>query len=179
MEDSELDLVVAGTNDAVLMVESEAKELPEDVMLGAVMFGHRGFQPVIDAIIQLAEKCAKEPRDFQPEDLSELYDAVHGMVGDDLAEAYKITDQDGTPGRRGQSPRQGDGDLLPRRRGQPGLAETQVKTVFKKVEAAVVRGNILKTKSRIDGRDLVTVRQIESEVGVPAAYPWFGAVHPR
>jgi polyribonucleotide nucleotidyltransferase len=76
MEDSELDLVVAGTNDAVLMVESEAKELPEDVMLGAVMFGHKGFQPVIDAIIQLAEKCAKEPRDFQPEDLSELYDAV-------------------------------------------------------------------------------------------------------
>lgn len=73
------------------MVESEAKELPEDVMLGAVMFGHRGFQPVIDAIIQLAEKCAKEPRDFQPEDLSELYDAVNGMVGDDLAEAYKIT----------------------------------------------------------------------------------------
>ena len=65
MADSELDLVVAGTADAVLMVESEAKELPEDVMLGAVMFGHRHFQPVIQAIIQLAEKAAKEPRDAE------------------------------------------------------------------------------------------------------------------
>jgi polyribonucleotide nucleotidyltransferase len=68
MDESSLDLVVAGTQDAVLMVESEAKELPEDVMLGAVMFGHRGFQPVIDAIIKLAEVAAKEPRDFTPED---------------------------------------------------------------------------------------------------------------
>src|SRR3954464_3029982 len=70
MEDSSLDLVVAGTAEAVLMVESEAKELPEDVMLGAVMFGHKHFQPVIEAIIRLAEKAAKEPRDFQPADRS-------------------------------------------------------------------------------------------------------------
>src|SRR5215475_7232140 len=71
MDESSLDLVVAGTHDAVLMVESEAKELAEDVMLGAVMFGHKGFQPVLDAIIKLAEVAAKEPRDFQPEDYSE------------------------------------------------------------------------------------------------------------
>src|SRR5881227_2454766 len=72
MSESKLDLVVAGTQDAVLMVESEAKELPEEVMLGAVMFGHRHFQPVIDAIIQLAEKAAKEPRDFALSETAEL-----------------------------------------------------------------------------------------------------------
>jgi polyribonucleotide nucleotidyltransferase len=166
MEDSELDLVVAGTNDAVLMVESEAKELPEDVMLGAVMFGHRGFQPVIDAIIQLAEKCAKEPRDFQPEDLSELYDAVNGMVGDDLAEAYKITTKMERQDAVGKARDKVMATFFPEGADNPAWTETQVKTVFKKVEAATVRGNILKTKSRIDGRDLVTVRQIESEVGV-------------
>jgi polyribonucleotide nucleotidyltransferase len=166
MEDSELDLVVAGTNDAVLMVESEAKELPEDVMLGAVMFGHKGFQPVIDAIIQLAEKCAKEPRDFQPEDLSELYDAVNGMVGDDLAEAYKITTKMERQDAVGKARDKVMATFFPEGADNPAWTETQVKTVFKKVEAATVRGNILKTKSRIDGRDLVTVRQIESEVGV-------------
>ena len=75
MADSQLDLVVAGTADAVLMVESEAKELSEDVMLGAVMFGHKGFQPVIDAIIELAERAAKEPRDFQTPDNSAIESA--------------------------------------------------------------------------------------------------------
>lgn len=72
MPESKLDLVVAGTESAVLMVESEAQELPEDIMLGAVMFGHKGLQPVIDAIIKLAEVAAKDPRDFVPEDLSDL-----------------------------------------------------------------------------------------------------------
>ena len=79
MKESKLDLVVAGTADAVLMVESEAQELPEDVMLGAVMFGHRSFQPVIDAIIRLAERAAKEPRDFQPADVTEI---ERGSAGD-------------------------------------------------------------------------------------------------
>ena len=76
LKDSKLDLVVAGTADAVLMVESEAQELPEDVMLGAVMFGHRSFQPVIDAIIRLAERAAKEPRDFSVDDQADLYARV-------------------------------------------------------------------------------------------------------
>ena len=76
LEESTLDLVVAGTADAVLMVESEAKELAEDVMLGAVMFGHKHFQPVIEAIIRLAEKAAKEPRDYQPADAAEIEAAV-------------------------------------------------------------------------------------------------------
>src|SRR5919202_1648732 len=89
-EQSTLDLVVAGTADAVLMVESEAKELPEDVMLGAVMFGHRGFQPVIDAIIRLAEKAAKEPRDIQTAEHGELAGRVREVAEADLKEAYRI-----------------------------------------------------------------------------------------
>src|ERR1700736_4262132 len=90
-----LDLVVAGTQDAVLMVESEAKELPEDVMLGAVMFGHKGFQPVIDAIIRLAEKAAKEPRDFALPDNAPLEKEMLGLVEQDLRAAYAVaTKQD-------------------------------------------------------------------------------------
>ncbi|MFL5150993.1 MAG: polyribonucleotide nucleotidyltransferase, partial [Microvirga sp.] len=76
LERSALDLIVAGTTEGVLMVESEAKQLSEDVMLGAVMFGHKHFQPVIEAIIRLAEKAAKEPRDYQPADVSEIEQAV-------------------------------------------------------------------------------------------------------
>src|SRR2546423_8128504 len=90
MPESQLDLVVAGTQDAVLMVESEAKELPEEVMLGAVMFGHRHFQAVIDAIIRLAEKAAKEPRDFQVADDEALEKEMLGLVEQDLRAAYAI-----------------------------------------------------------------------------------------
>src|SRR5262247_3059885 len=90
MQESQLDLVVAGTQDAVLMVESEAKELPEEVMLGAVMFGHRHFQPVIDAIIRLAEKAAKEPRDFQVADDETLEKEMLGLIEKDLRAAYSI-----------------------------------------------------------------------------------------
>src|SRR5438874_6448710 len=90
MIESKLDLVVAGTQDAVLMVESEAKELPENVMLGAVMFGHRHFQPVIDAIIQLAEKAAKEPRDFALSETAELEREIRALVEADLRAAYQI-----------------------------------------------------------------------------------------
>src|SRR5262247_687824 len=90
MAESELDLVVAGTQDAVLMVESEAKELSEEVMLGAVMFGHRHFQPVIDAIIKLAEKAAKEPRDFAPPDNAAIEKEMRGIVEQDLRAAYAI-----------------------------------------------------------------------------------------
>src|ERR687885_1372644 len=90
MPESQLDLVVAGTQDAVLMVESEAKELAEDVMLGAVMFGHRHFQPVIDAIIRLAEKAAKEPREFEVADDEGLEKEMLGVVEQDLRAAYAI-----------------------------------------------------------------------------------------
>src|SRR5437879_9498018 len=90
MAESQLDLVVAGTQDAVLMVESEAKELAEDVMLGAVMFGHRHFQPIIEAIIELAEKAAKEPRDVKIADESALEKEILGLIEQDLRKAYAI-----------------------------------------------------------------------------------------
>src|ERR1700681_4401193 len=90
MPESQLDLVVAGTHDAVLMVESEAKELSEEVMQGAVIFGHRHFQPVIDAIIRLAEKAAKEPRDFALPDTSTIEKEMLGIVEQDLRKAYAI-----------------------------------------------------------------------------------------
>src|SRR3954464_875986 len=90
MEATTLDLVVAGTADAVLMVESEAKELPEDVMLGAVMFGHKHFQPVIEAIIRLAEKAAKEPRDLNVVDNAALEKEMLGLTEQELRSAYAI-----------------------------------------------------------------------------------------
>src|SRR5246127_629420 len=90
MTESQLDLVVAGTQDAVLMVESEAKELPENIMLGAVMFGHKHFQPVISAIIRLAEKAAKEPRDFKPADNSALEKEMLALIEGELRAAYAI-----------------------------------------------------------------------------------------
>src|SRR5471032_1384619 len=90
MKESQLDLVVAGTTDAVLMVESEAKELSEEIMLGAVMFGHRHFRPVIDAVIQIAEKAAKEPRDFKMPDNSAIEKEMLGIVEKDLRAAYAI-----------------------------------------------------------------------------------------
>src|SRR5262245_57532812 len=93
MAESQLELVVAGTKDAVLMVESEAKELPEEIMLGAVMFGHRHFQPVIDAIIELAEKAAKEPRDLKVIDNAALETEMLGIVESDLRSAYAVADK--------------------------------------------------------------------------------------
>src|ERR1700676_423503 len=92
MTESHVDLVVAGTQDAVLMVESEAKELPEEVMLGAVMFGHRHFQPVIEAIIRLAEKAAKEPRELTLPDNAALEKEMLGLVEQELRKAYAIAD---------------------------------------------------------------------------------------
>src|SRR5213079_2458386 len=90
MTDTRLELVVAGTSDAVLMVESEAKELSEEIMLGAVMFGHRHFQPVINAIIQLAEKSAKEPRSFDTPDTKAIEKEMLGIVEAELRKAYAI-----------------------------------------------------------------------------------------
>src|SRR3954467_5409738 len=93
MTESQLDLVVAGTGDAVLMVESEAKELPEEIMLGAVMFGHRHFQPVIQKIIELAEKAAKEPRELNVADNSALEAKVRSLAEADLRAAYAVADK--------------------------------------------------------------------------------------
>ncbi|ACL57848.1 polyribonucleotide nucleotidyltransferase [Methylobacterium nodulans] len=165
MEGSSLDLVVAGTEAAVLMVESEAKELPEDVMLGAVMFGHKHFQPVIEAIIRLAEKAAKEPRDFQPTDLSEVEKAVLEIGEADLREAYKKTVKQERYAAVDAVKAKVMAALAPEE-GEAKFEPETVKAAFKEVQAKVVRWNILDTGSRIDGRDVRTVRPILSEVGV-------------
>jgi polyribonucleotide nucleotidyltransferase len=165
MDQTSLDLVVAGTADAVLMVESEAKELAEDVMLGAVMFGHKHFQPVIEAIIRLAEKAAKEPRDYQPADTSEVEQAVLAIAEKDLREAYRITKKQDRYAAVDAVKAKVMAELLPAD-GEPRFDPEKVKAAFKEVQAKVVRWNILDTGSRIDGRDLKTVRQIQSEVGI-------------
>ncbi|MBB5754024.1 polyribonucleotide nucleotidyltransferase [Prosthecomicrobium pneumaticum] len=164
-ENSKLDLVVAGTGDAVLMVESEAQELSEEVMLGAVMFGHRAFQPVIDAIIRLAEKAAKEPRDFAPADLSAIETEMLGIAEGELREAYKKTVKQERYGAVDAVKAKVMAHFFPEGE-EPRFSKEQIGTVFKELQAKIVRWNILDTKIRIDGRDLVTVRPIVSEVGL-------------
>ena len=164
MEDSKLDLVVAGTNDAVLMVESEAQNLSEETMLKAVMFGHAGFQPVIDAIIRLAEKAAKEPREFSMPDYTELAAKVEDIAGEDLQAAFKIA---------AKTERYAAVDAAKEKvmatlcnpEDENAADAVVVGDLFKKAEAKIVRGQIIKTGGRIDGRDLKTVRPIVSEVG--------------
>ncbi len=155
---SDLDLVVAGTSDAVLMVESEASELSEEVMLGAVMFGHREMAPVIDAIIGLAEECAKEPWDLPAkEDDSDLAARVRDLAETNLRAAYEETAKQARTEKVGAvrtSVREALGEDA-----DPGDA-------FKSLEKEIVRGNILDTSARIDGRDTKTVRPIVAEVGV-------------
>lgn len=164
MESSDLDLVVAGTADAVLMVESEAKELPEDVMLGAVMYGHKHFQPVIDAIISLAEKAAKEPRQLEIADLSEVEKAVLEIAEADLRDAYKIVEKQERYAAVDAAKAKVLAALCPEE-GEARFDAEQVKAVFKDVQAKIVRWNILDTGTRIDGRDVKTVRPIQAEVG--------------
>lgn len=164
MEDSELDLVVAGTADAVLMVESEASELSEEVMLGAVMHGHKEMQPVLDMIIKLAEKAAKEPRDFTPPDTSDLEGKVRGLVEDDLRAAYAIANK---AERQEAVATAKDKAIEALCTGEEGAPEANaVGGVFKNIEADIVRNSILDTGKRIDGRGLSDVRPIVSEVSV-------------
>src|SRR3712207_9185179 len=142
MDQPPLNLVVAGTADAVLMVESEAKELAEDVMLGAVMFGHKHFQPVIEAIIRLAEKAAKEPRAFQPADVSDVEQAVLAIAERDLREAYKITRKQDRYAAVDAVKATVMAELVPAE-GEARFEPEKVKTVFKEVQAKIVRWNIL------------------------------------
>ena len=160
----DLDLVVAGTNTAVLMVESEAKELSEDVMLGAVSFGQESFEPVIEAIISLAEKAAKEPRELVEVDLSDLQKTVNNSVKDKLINAYKESDKQ----LRSNKISDIKNDLLSEFSDNEDLdiSESDIKSVFKNVEKDIVRGSILDTGLRIDGRDLKTVRPVQSDVSI-------------
>jgi polyribonucleotide nucleotidyltransferase len=166
MKESQLDLVVAGTTDAVLMVESEAKELSEDIMLGAVMFGHRHFQPVIDAIIKLAEKAAKEPRELMVPDNAKLEKEILGLVEKDVRAAYSIPAKMERQKAVAAAKEKVMAHFFPEGAENPDYNKLRVAGVFKELEAKIVRWNILDTSKRIDGRDLKTVRQIVAEVGV-------------
>jgi len=166
MTESQLDLVVAGTQDAVLMVESEAKELSEEVMLGAVMFGHRHFQPAIEAIIKLAEKAAKEPRELQVADASALEKEMLALVEADLRAAYAIANKMERHEAADAAKAKVAAHFCPEDVEKPPYSKQQVADVFKTIEAKIVRWNILDTGRRIDGRDVKTVRPIACEVGV-------------
>ena len=165
---SQLDLVVAGTQEGVLMVESEASELSEDIMLGAVMFGHRAYQEVIDAIIELAEACAKEPRDIAapPEGMDALVARVRSAAEADLRAAYgetvKQVRQEGISVVRKRI----IAEIAADETVDSGLAAAVVPEALKGLEKDIVRRDILRTSKRIDGRDTSTVRPIACEVGI-------------
>ena len=160
--EQQLNLVVAGTKNAVMMVESEAYELSEEVMLGAVNFGHQAMQPVIDMIISLAEESAKEPFDFTPPDHSDLYAKVKSLGEEDVRAAFKILDKL----ERQQAISAAHTKI------REGLSEedlendSAVGSCLKKLDSEVLRGDVIASKTRIDGRDLTTVRPIECEVGL-------------
>src|SRR6266436_1396020 len=162
MVETQLDLVVAGTADAVLMVESEAKELNEDIMLGAVMFGHRHFQPVIKAIIELAEKAAKEPREVAVVDESVLEKEILGLIEQDLRAAYAIPVKQDRYAAVGKAKEKVMAHYFPEGQ-EPKYDKLRIAAVFKELEAKIVRWNILDTGKRIDGRNAKTVRNIIAE----------------
>ena len=162
-EEGRLDLVVAATQDAVMMVESEAKELTEEEMLGAVMFAHEESRKVIGAIIDLAEQAAKDPWDVDTsDDTSAIKEKLRGIVGDDIAAAYKLTDKSA----------RSEALNAARAKAKEAFADEEPQTqmvankAVKKLESDIVRGAILKDGQRIDGRKLDQVRPIEAMVGL-------------
>jgi polyribonucleotide nucleotidyltransferase len=161
--DSKLDLVLAGTTEGVLMVESEASELSEDIMLGAVTFGHAAFQPVIAAIIDLAEHAAKDPWPMPEvsEETKSLTARVDALARDDIRAAYTETVKQ-VRQEKISAVKKATGAKLT----EEGLDADKAKNLFKELEADIVRNNILDTGLRIDGRDTKTVRPIVAEVGV-------------
>jgi polyribonucleotide nucleotidyltransferase len=165
MKDSALDLVVAGTADAVLMVESEAKELSEETMLSAVMTGHKSFQPIIDAIIRLAEKAAKEPRELVSADKSAAVKAVLEIGEADLRAAYAITQKQERYAAVDAVKAKVSAELAPEG-AEAKFPPELIAEAFHEAQAKVVRWNILDHQRRIDGRDLATVRPILAAVGV-------------
>ncbi len=168
MENSNLDLIVAGTIEGVLMVESEASELSEEVMLGAVAFGHKAFQPVIEAIIELAEACAKEPRPL-PEAVpgaDDMIAKIGTMAEAGLRDAYAISDKMERQSKVSAVKDQVKADLAADSSLDADLVSDVFGDAFKKIEKHIVRRDILKTGKRIDGRDTKTVRPIATEVGI-------------
>ena len=164
--ESDMDLVVAGTADAVMMVESEIYELSEEVVLGAVSFAHKAMQPVIDAIIKLAETAAKDAWDFHAEDLSAEKKAVRGLIGDMIDAAYKVADKGARHDAIEQAKALAAAKLVKSDDNPDGMDPVVFKAVCKEVESDVVRTAIVKHGRRIDGRPVDKVRPIVAEVGV-------------
>lgn len=168
IKESALELSVAGTADAVLMVESEAKELSEEIMLGAVVFGHEQQQKVIDAIIGLAEAAAKDPWELvEGPDLSSVEAKIAEVSGDKLKAAYQLTIKQERQAALDEAKREAltaleDVIADP----ENGITALMVKDCLKKAESDIVRGSILETGKRIDGRSLGQVRPIVSEAGI-------------
>ncbi len=159
--DQRLDLVVAGTKDAVMMVESEAYELSESEMLGAVTFAHEQIQPVIDLIIDLAEESAKEPFDFQSPDYSDLYAAVKAAGEEQMRAAYAILDKQERVAAVSAAREAIAGALT-----EEQLEDENLGSAMKKLESAILRGDVVKNGRRIDGRATDQIRPIEAETGL-------------
>ncbi len=162
-EEGRLDLVVAATQDAVMMVESEAKELTEEEMLGAVVFAHEESRKVISAIIDLAEQAAKDPWEIDTsDDTSAIKEKLRGIVGDDIAAAYKLTDKSA----RSDALNEARAKAKEAFAGEEAQTQLVASKAVKKLEAEIVRGAIIKDGTRIDGRKLDQVRPIEAMVGL-------------
>ncbi|ETX30203.1 polyribonucleotide nucleotidyltransferase [Roseivivax isoporae] len=155
-----LDLVVAGTKNAVMMVESEAYELSEEEMLGAVTFAHEQIQPVIDLIVELAEESAKDPFDFQPPDYSALYEKVKGLGEAQMRDAYAILDK-----LDRQNAVAAAKDAIKAGLSEEELTDPNLGSALKKLESTVLRADVVKNSRRIDGRALDQVRPIVAETG--------------
>jgi polyribonucleotide nucleotidyltransferase len=159
--DQRLDLVIAGTKDAVMMVESEAYELTEEEMLGAVVFGHEQMQPVIDLIMDFAEESANEPFDFTPPDFSELYGKVKKAGEQLMRAAFALRDK-----QERTAAIEAAVAAVKAKMSEEDQADPNLYPAIKKLEAAVLRGDVVKNGTRIDGRDTKTVRPITCETGI-------------
>ncbi|MFZ1414683.1 MAG: polyribonucleotide nucleotidyltransferase [Defluviicoccus sp.] len=168
MMNSDLDLVVAGTRDGVLMVESEANELSEEVMLGAVMFGHRSIQPVVDAIIELAEACAKEPMELRDtsDGKTAFAERLRALAEDDLREAYAETAKAARRQRVASIKELAAASLAAEGNTDAALLAASFDEIYQDLEKDVVRSRLLSTRSRIDGRSPADIRPIAAEVGL-------------
>jgi polyribonucleotide nucleotidyltransferase len=164
LQTSELDMVVAGTKDAVLMVESEASELSEEVMLGAVMFAHEQFQVVIDSVAEFAKEVGISPREWvAPEDNESLFSSIKSKFGNQISEAYQTVDKMERQEKMGEIK---DAALEEFISDDDSTNEDEVKNYIKKIEKSTVRERILAGEPRIDGRDSSTVRELAIETGV-------------
>ena len=159
--DQRLDLVVAGTKDAVMMVESEAYELSEEEMLGAVTFAHKQIQPVIDLIIDLAEDCAKEPFNFEAPDFSKLLKNVKKIGEKKMRSSFAIIDK-----QERQLAVAETRDYIKSKLSDEELEDPNLGSAMKKLEAGILRGDVVKGGKRIDGRATTDIRQIVSETGL-------------